>query len=110
MVTNSSAAVGWMPRVSSKTCLVAPAFSATASLHDFAGVRPGHMAAQHAVSMRIHYQLHQASFEAVGHGQLHGTEAAFEERDLVALLPRLLLGQPTVAMLGRLNTAVGMVE
>ncbi len=30
MVTNSSAAVGWMPTVASKTCLVAPALIATA--------------------------------------------------------------------------------
>ena len=28
MVTNSSAAVGWMPMVASKACLVAPALSA----------------------------------------------------------------------------------
>src|SRR3546814_11492273 len=32
MVTTSSAAVGWMPTVASKTCLVAPAFKATAKI------------------------------------------------------------------------------
>jgi hypothetical protein len=48
MVTNSSAAVGWMPTVSSNCCLGEPRDHRDAdALDDFRRVRPHHVGAYH---------------------------------------------------------------
>ncbi len=59
------------------------------------------MAAQHLVGLGVDDELHQAAFQALGHGQLHRPEAAFEQHDLVALLAGLLFGEADRGQVGQ---------
>src|SRR3546814_9687499 len=63
MVTNSSAAVGWMPTVASKTCLVAPAFKATAMPWMISGAsRPTMRSEEHTSELQSLMRISYADF------------------------------------------------
>ena len=100
MVTNSSAAVGWMPTVASNTALVAPALSATAkSLHDLASIGANHVNAQHAVGSGVDDQFHQRALAAATQCVFQRPEFERKMRTAPPLRRALGFGQPTVPML-----------
>ncbi len=108
-VTNSSAAVGWMPMVSSNACLVAPAFIATAIPWRISPAsaptmwQPSTLSSWASTTSFIRvFSWSSVRVSFIGRKRLS---------KIFTLCPALSASssvRPTVPMLGRLNTAVGI--
>lgn len=109
MVTNSSAAVGWMPMVASNTALVAPAFMATAKPCTISPASAPTMCRPTtrslAVSTTSFIRVRSLLPESVWRSALNSLRKTVISPKRSRACASL---RPTVPMLGWVNTAVGM--